>query len=116
MSSDTDNKRQIIAILTAMQDAPGGSEELSQLLQGIRLDFDSWIPVSATVGSPADLERLLRQVLRQATEQTTPQILDTLRYVLFLFNALAIEAKVACPDFDVQEFLRRRALELAEGE
>jgi hypothetical protein len=42
-----------------------------------------------------------------------PQMLTAAAYAMSLFHLLAAEFEAACPDVDVQAFLRRRALELA---
>jgi hypothetical protein len=50
---------------------------------------------------------------QQAPEQVGQQMLTAAIYAMSLFHMLAAEFEAACPDVDVQAFLRRRALELA---
>jgi hypothetical protein len=50
---------------------------------------------------------------QQAPEQVGQQMLTAATYAMSLFHMLAAEFEAACPDVDVQAFLRRRALELA---
>jgi hypothetical protein len=43
-------------------------------------------------------------------------MLTAASYAMSLFHMLAAEFEAACPDVDVQAFLRRRALELVAEE
>jgi hypothetical protein len=52
----------------------------------------------------------------QASPGAGPQMLTAASYAMSLFHMLAAEFEPACPDVDVQGFLRRRALELVAGD
>jgi hypothetical protein len=51
-----------------------------------------------------------------AAGQAGQQALTAAAYAMTLFHALAAEYEAACPDADVQDFLRRRALEAVAGD
>lgn len=87
MRTDTEIKQTVIAILTCARDGDASS---------------------AAGLSPA---------VQQASPETGQQMLTAASYAMSLFHMLSAEFEAACPDVDVQAFLRRRALELvAEGE
>jgi hypothetical protein len=69
-----------------------------------------------TPDRPADAEALPINAPRQAADQAGQQALTAAAYAMTLFHALAAEFEEACPDVDVQAFLRRRALEVAAGD
>jgi hypothetical protein len=84
MPTDKEIKQTVIAILTCARDGEAGSEAgLSPLPMG-----------------------------RNAAEQAGRLMTATV-YAMSLFHMLAAEFEAACPDADVQAFLRLRALELA---
>ncbi len=86
MRTDTEIKQTVIAILTCARDGDAGS---------------------AAGLSPA---------APQASPEAGPQMRTAASYAMSLFHMLAAEFEAACPDVDVQGFLRRRALELVAGD
>lgn len=87
MPSDKEIKQTVIAILTCARDGEAGCEAAL-----------SPLPVAGS-----------------APEQAG-QMLTAAVYAMSLFHMLAAEFEAACPEADVQGFLRRRALELAAEE
>ena len=94
MKTDKEIKQTIIAILTAVRDGEMSSE--------------AGLPV---IQSPAQGTGLFGPA-----EQARQQALIAATYAMTLFHMLAAEFEAACPDVDVQAFLRRRALEVAAGD
>lgn len=86
MRTDTEIKQTVIAVLTCARDGDAGS---------------------AAGLSPT---------AQQAAPQAGPHMLTAASYAMSLFHMLAAEFEAACPDVDVQAFLRRRALELVAEE
>lgn len=120
MRSDTEIKQQLIAILTAMADADPASEEMPQTFEaatsGGMFDFNVDISGPVRIDDPAEIEALVERALQQMADQIRPQLTAVISFMASLFFGLAREAKLACPDLDVADFLRERALELAAGD
>ena len=117
MRSETEVKQAIIAILTSIRDAEVSPESLPQaigLVVGAGLfEYGFTLSRSVDLGSHADVEALTADVARQAAEQIGQQAVAAVGYAMVLFHMLAAEFEAACPDADVQAFLRQRALEVA---
>jgi hypothetical protein len=89
--TDKEIKQTVIAILTCARDGDAGTD--AGLLPAL---------------SPAETAGLA-----ETAGPAGPQLLTAAAYAMSLFHLLAAEFEAACPDVDVQAFLRRRALELA---
>ena len=114
-------KQQIIMAMAIMQDVNPGSDEYVEALNSVtgagpRFDYSITIPDPASIRGPADLENLVNDVARQAVSQVWPQVADAIAYALRVIYLLMTEVKTTCPEFDVQEFVSQRGLELAEEE
>jgi hypothetical protein len=95
MRRDTEIKQTVIAVLTSVRDDQASSAaELFTVL-------DTPASINAT---------------RETTEQARRQALTAATYAMSLFHMLSVDFESACPDVDVQAFLRRRALELVAGD
>jgi len=111
----------MIAILTVMNVAEVETEEERDQLIAGAMGAGVFKPPVITLSVPAglvrarDVQALAGDAARQAAEQVTGQAGVALIYLLSLFKSLADEYTAACPSFDVQAFLRQRALEDAQG-
>jgi hypothetical protein len=118
VKSDTEIKQTVIAILTSVRDGEVSSEAEQSAVQspaGAKGLFEHAYtpPASAAPDSPAGLGAPAISAAPQAAEQARRQALTAATYAMTLFHMLAAEFEAACPDVDVQAFLRRRALEAA---
>ena len=80
--------------------------------------FDNW-RLTATVRLPrneAELRATVMEVATAVVAQTRVRAIMASMYASLLFARLAREAERACPDFNVDAFLQRAALELEEGQ
>jgi hypothetical protein len=114
VETDAEIKQTVIAILTSVRDGGVSPEAEPSAVQspaeGKGLFEHAYTP--ATV-SPADAEPPAIHAAGQAAEQARQQALIAATFAMTLFHMLAAEFEAACPDVDVQAFLRRRALEVA---
>jgi hypothetical protein len=62
------------------------------------------------------VKALAEDLAQQAMGPTEQQAAVAVTYLLSLFQSLAAEYAAASPSFDVLEFLRRQALEDADGD
>jgi hypothetical protein len=119
--TDAEIKQTVIAILTSVRDgqtSPCAEQSTVQSpAEGKGLFEHAYTP-SATVSpaNPADAEAPAIHAAPQAAERARQQALTAATYAMTLFHMLAAEFEAACPDADVQAFLRRRALEIAVGD
>ena len=120
MRSDTEIKQTVIAILTSVRDGQASAEAELFTVQGPAegKGLEYAYPPSGSVSphSPADVDAPAINAARETAEQTGRQALTAATYAMTLFHMLAAEFEAACPDGDVQAFLRRRALELVAGD
>lgn len=121
MGSDTEIEQKVIALLTVMTGAtPSDVESDEKLLPLVRsaigkglANYQFTIKRTVNPNSAADIEAVTNEAAQQAAEQVGQQSTTALGYAMGLFCSLAHEFEASCPEFDVQEFLRRRGLELA---
>ena len=118
MRSETEIQRQLIAILTAVLNADTDAEELPEEVAAANIegifDFDIDLTIAVRRGGPpdAEVEALVNQAVQQMVEQLQPQLSTLVSFMGNLLRDLAWKAKVTCPDLDVADFLRNRAVEL----
>jgi hypothetical protein len=121
VKTDAEIKQTVIAILTSVRDGEVGSEAelftVQSPAEGKGLFEHAYTPsASVSPDNPADVEAVAINAARQTAEQAGQQALTAATYAMTLFHMLAAEFEAACPDVDVQAFLRRRALEVAAGD
>jgi phosphomannomutase len=116
MRSDKEIKQAIIAILTAVDAAAGDEKTLAELLgsQGFAEYSISNVSGTVTADDRIAIESIAESAAKQVAEQVEHQTMAGIAYSLSLFRLLAAEFGNLCPGLDVQEFLRRQALKLAE--
>jgi hypothetical protein len=118
VETDAEIKQTVIAILTSVRDGGVSSEAEPSAVQSPAeangLFEHAYTPsATASPDRPADAEAPAIHVAGQAAEQARRQALTAATFAMTLFHMLAAEFEAACPDVDVQAFLRRRALEVA---
>lgn len=120
MQRDTEIKQTVIAVLTSVRDGQASSAAELFTVQGPPggKGFEHAYPSSDSVSPyrPGDVDAPAINATRETTEQARRQALTAATYAMTLFHMLAAEFESACPDVDVQAFLRRRALELVAGD
>jgi hypothetical protein len=115
VNSETEVKRAVIRVLTAMSIPEVGSEEDRDQLVEAALGEGFFKQQAITLSVPTgargtpDLQALAELAARQAVEHVGRQAFAAVTYLMTLFHMLAAE----CPGVDVEAFLRLRAMEVA---